>query len=361
LPGDEVTEAIAMLEKMNVTFETGRCLGENLDAEKLEREWDAVLLAMGLGSALRLGIAGEELPGVYQGLDLLRDIRCGKNPEIGQSVIVIGGGNTAIDAAVSCRRLGAREVTMICLEEKGQMPAFPSEIADALEEGVKIKNGYGPREFIRHTDELLRVGLSRCLRLFDEEGRFQPVLDASCELSPPAHSIVVAIGQKLRPAGIPADLFGPAASRLQADSRTLQTKRRKVFAAGDIVAGPSSVIEAMAQGREAAISIDRLLAGDTLEWGRVYAEGTCVTHFRIDHKGAIVRSRAALPRLPTSSRNIRDEIEKTMDAKTAREEAERCLSCGHPGEVNQTCWYCLPCEIECPAEALEVRIPYLVR
>jgi formate dehydrogenase major subunit len=125
--------------------------------------------------------------------------------------------------------------------------------------------------------------------------------------------------------------------------------------------GPQSVIETMAQGREAAISIDRFLRGETLRWGRAYWEGTCITDFPIDRSGAIVRPRAVLPRLPVESRKAHTEVEKTLGSKEAREEAERCLNCGRPGEVNQTCWYCLPCEIECPVDALEVRLPYLVR
>jgi NAD-dependent dihydropyrimidine dehydrogenase PreA subunit len=117
----------------------------------------------------------------------------------------------------------------------------------------------------------------------------------------------------------------------------------------------------MAQGREAAVSIDRFLSGETLRWGRAYWDGTSITEFPIDRSGAVARPRAVLPRLPMGRRDLRMEVEKPLDSKAAREEAERCLNCGRPGEFNQTCWYCLPCEIECPVEALEVRIPYLVR
>jgi len=146
-----------------------------------------------------------------------------------------------------------------------------------------------------------------------------------------------------------------------ADPLTLQTRRPKVFAAGDVVSGPGSVIEAMAKGREAAISMDRFLSGETLRWGRAYGNGATLTEFPIDRSNAIQRPRAILTRLPFKERGIRTEVEKTLDAKAAQEEAERCLNCGKPAEVNQTCWYCLPCEIECPVDALEVRLPYLVR
>jgi len=361
LPGAEISYAVGMLEKMKVRFHTGHALGKEMETERLEREWDALLLATGGGSALALKIPGEDLPGVYQGLDLLRQVREGKTPPLGKSAIVIGGGNTAVDAALTCRKLGAEEVHIICLEERSQMPAFAAEVEEALEEGIKIQNGWGPRTILPHGQGGLRLELSRCLSIFDKEGRFSPRLDNFRGLSPSAESVIVAIGQKADLSGLPGDLQGASGGNPMADPLTLQTSRDKIFAAGDLVTGPRSVIEAMAQGREAAISIDRFLQGETLRWGRAYWDGTCITDFPIDRSGAIVRPRAVLPRLPVQSRDTHQEVEKTLGTKEAREEAERCLNCGRPGEVNRTCWYCLPCEIECPVDALEVRLPYLVR
>lgn len=171
----------------------------------------------------------------------------------------------------------------------------------------------------------------------------------------------MAIGQSPDFTGLPGELQVSTKASPMADPLSLQTRRPKIFAAGDIAFGPQSVIEAMGQGREAAISVDRFLAGETLKWGRAYGDGTCITDFPIDRSGAVVRPRATLTRLPIQLRDVRTEVEKTLEMKDARAEAERCLNCGRPGEFNQTCWYCLPCEIECPAEALEVRLPYLVR
>jgi NADPH-dependent glutamate synthase beta subunit-like oxidoreductase len=361
LPTAEITHAIRMLEKMKVWFQTGRSLGGELDVEKMEREWDCLLLAYGAGSALPLNIPGQDFPGVYQGLDLLRQVRDSKKPNLGKSAIVIGGGNTAVDAALTCRKLGAEEVHIICLEERSQMPAFSAEVEEAVEEGIKIQNGWGPRKILQHGKGSLRLELSRCLRIFDGEGRFSPHLDDFCGLSPSAESIIVAIGQQTDLSLLPREIQASARSNPMADLLTLQTRREKIFAAGDLVSGPRSVIEAMAQGREAAVSIDRFLRGEALRWGRAYWDGTCITDFPIDRSGAIVRPRASLPRLAVHSRDAHHEVEKTLGGKEAREEAERCLNCGLPGEVNRTCWYCLPCEIECPVDALEVRLPYLVR
>ena len=266
-----------------------------------------------------------------------------------------------MDSALTCRKLGAEEVSIICLEERSQMPAFPAEVEEALEEGIKIQDCWGPRRIVRNGCGNLAVDLSRCLAVFDEQGRFCPALEKDCRHSPSAESIVVAIGQKPEGAKLSGEIQEAGSSGEVADPLTLQTRRSQIFAAGDLVSGPKSVIEAMAQGREAAVSIGRFLAGETLRWGRDYGDGTCITEFPIDRSGAVARPRAVLPRLPVRSRDITTEVEKTLDLKAAREEAERCLNCGRPGEFNQTCWYCLPCEIECPVEALEVRIPYLVR
>ena len=238
---------------------------------------------------------------------------------------------------------------------------YAGTLEEALEEGIKIQNGWGPRKIFPHGEGALRLELSRCLRLFDGEGRFSPELDDFRGLSPSAESVVVAIGQQPDLSFLPEDLRSFSRANPLADPLTLQTRRPKVFAAGDLVSGPRSVIEAMAQGKEAAVSIDRFLLGETLRWGRAYWDGTCITEFPIDRSGAVMRGRANLLRLPVESRTAREEVEGTLSPADARREAERCLNCGRPGEVNRTCWYCLPCEIECPVDALEVRIPYLVR
>jgi NADPH-dependent glutamate synthase beta subunit-like oxidoreductase len=359
LPTAEVERSIRMLEQMRIAFQAGRALGKELDVEKLEREWDAVLLATGGGPAAKLDIPGEDLPGMYEGLALLRTVREGHAIALGERLVVIGGGNTAVDVALTCRKLG-REVSLVCLEARHQMPAFKVEVEEALEESITIRNGWGPRRILRNGTRGLTIELSRCLSVFDEAGRFAPHLDEAVGLSLTAESVVVAIGQRRDSCGWPTDLRASNGDGVT-DPLTMQTRRSKIFAAGDAVTGPRSVIEAMAQGREAAVSIHRLLSGETLRWGRPYWDGICITGFPIDTSSAVARPRAVLPRLPIPARNLRAEVEKTIDRKTAKAEAERCLNCGRPAEVNQTCWYCLPCEIECPADALKVRLPYLIR
>jgi len=318
-----------MLERMKVVFQTGRSLGKDLDLEKLERQWDGLLLATGGGPALRLGVPGENLPGVCQGLDLLRQVREEQTPRIGRSVLIIGGGNTAVDAALTCRKLGAQEVNIICLEERGEMPAFPAEIEEALEEGVRIQDGLGPAAYRPERERKLTVDLSRCLTVFDEQGRFCPSLEETC--SP--FSLRGNHRRSDRPEtrkGQPAG--GNSRPRLiRADRRPVDSSDpapQNLCRRGICFPAPGPVIEAMAQGREAAVSIDRFLSGETLHWGRAYWDGTCITEFPIDRSGAVARRRAVLPRLPVRGRDIRTEVEKTLDLKAARKRRSAVSTAG---------------------------------
>lgn len=361
LPDEEVNHAIQMLEKMGVVFQTGTTLGKDLEMGKLEREWDAVFLAVGAGPSANLHIPGENLDGVYFGLDLLRSARKGKAPELGASAIVIGGGNSAVDSALTCKRLGVGEVTIVCLEEKDQMPAFQSELQDAYEENISVQNCWGPKKIARQEIGQLTVELSRCLGLFDSKGNFSPTLENACGLAPAADSVVIAIGQQFQQPFQYPDLLDVGGKRLHADPVTFQTARERIFAGGDAVLGPRNVVEAMASGREAAISINRLLQNENLGWGRKYWDGAYITSFPVDHSRAAPQKRKSLPCLAVEVRNIHSEIEQTMSPEDARIEAQRCLNCGFPAEVNKTCWSCLPCEVECPVDALKVQMPYLIR
>jgi NADPH-dependent glutamate synthase beta subunit-like oxidoreductase len=358
LPAAEVASCVRMLSAMGIEFRTEVRLGKELDPERLESDWDAVLLAIGGGGSAKLNIPGENLPGVHHGIELLRKVREGHSVNIGKSVLVIGGGNSAVDAALVCRKIGADDIRIICLEDKMQMPAFRMEVAEALEEGIKIVDSRGPARIIRDDGGQLTIEMSRCIRVYDDQGRFCPEFDNTCELSPSADSIVVAIGQRRDASVLPAALRERGCL---ADPLTLQTDRPKIFMAGDGLTGPSSVIDAMAQGREAAVSIDRFLSCETLRWGRGFWRGAYTSDFPVRKEKVVNRPQTVLARLPVEDRTLNSEIEKTMDRKTARAEAERCLGCGHPAEFSQTCWYCLPCEIDCPVDALEVRMPYLVR
>jgi NADPH-dependent glutamate synthase beta subunit-like oxidoreductase len=361
LPAETLQRTVAALEEMGVRFQTGRKVGKELALERLEGEADAVVLALGAGLPKRLALAGADPGRVIQGLDLLRKVREGDPPALGRSALVIGGGNSAVDAALTCRRMGVTEVRMVCLEERSQMPAFALELAEAREEGVVIENGWGPTGLTPQEDGRVEIAFSRCLSLFDASGRFSPALERTCGLRFSADVVVTAVGQEVDGAGMPASLLDAATKRLAADPLTRQSPaREEIFACGDGQSGAGSVVESMASGREAAVSVDRFLRGEGLRWGRGDGGG-CMKEYEVDRSRLKGGKRGKLDRLAPAERTLQREVEQTLSGEEALREAERCLSCGRAAEVNRTCWYCLPCEIECPVKALEVRMPYLVR
>jgi NADPH-dependent glutamate synthase beta subunit-like oxidoreductase len=361
LPPGEVEQAVDMLSKMGVAFRTGTALGRDVDLKRLESDHGAVVVAIGMGGSRALDVPGQE-EGVVQGLDLLRQVKEGGRPVPGRSAVVIGGGNTAVDTALTCRLLGSEEVRVVSLEDRHEMPAFPIEVEAASELGVTFEHRWGPRRFRRNSDGRVLVQLSRCLSLVDLEGRFDPRLEEACGLELKTDTVLLAVGQEPQSGGLPAELLHPATGLLDVDPLTLQClSRPKVFACGDCSTGPKSVVEAMASGREAALSADRLLRGDGLRWGRGFWSGSNLREFESDRDRAVGGPRGRLEKLGAAERTLSAEVERVLTPDQAKREAERCLSCGRAAEINRTCWYCLPCEIECPTQALEVRMPYLVR
>lgn len=354
LPVEILDRELGVLETLGVRLQCGVRVGREHSLEMLEREFDAVILATGQGPDRRLGIEGEDLAGVHYALDLLRAAKTGRAGRMGGRVVIIGGGNAAVDAAQTVLRLGAGQVTLVSLESREEMPAFAHDVAQAAAEGVLLEPSWGPVRFSSFDGRVNAVELKRCLNVFDAAGRFSPSFDACQTSLLEADAVVVAIGQTggTLEMGIRGDL--------RADPLTLQTERPKVFLAGDCHGGPSSVIRAMGSGRQAAVSVERFLMGEHLRFNRTYA-GPVVTDFEISLEGAVDRDRIQPPLRRFRGEGDFAELEEPYSAEQARREAERCYSCGRPEGRYRTCWFCLPCEVVCPEKALWVEIPYLLR
>jgi len=357
LPGEVLQRELNFLEALKVDFQANRILGKDLDFEKLEREFAAVLLAVGAYGVMKLDIPGEEGPGVIPALQFMKQVRERPFPESGERVIVIGGGNAAVDAAQTALRLGAKKVTLICLEKKEEMPAFPWSIGEAEEEGVNILSGWGPQRIRRVGSKVAGVSFKKCVSVFNSQRCFCPSYDEKNTMDLPADSVIVAVGQKPEMPWVNSSLRDE--SGMACDPLTLQTTREKIFIAGDFVAGPKTIVEAMSQGKEAAVSIQRLLQGEDLKYGR-NNKAPFELQFEPDLSRAKTRLRIPMPSLPLSQRKGFQEVARGYSREEAVAEAERCLHCGVPFGL-RTCWFCLPCEIECPEKALYVEIPYLLR
>ena len=352
LPRAVLDEEIARVADLGVEMRLGQRVGTDVQFDDLRRDFDAVVLAVGAHLSERLSSQGEGLEGIYYGTDFLRRHHLGETPPVGERVVVLGGGNVAVDAALVARRLGGRDVRLVCLESREQMPAFAWETEQALAEGILLTCGWGPKHILPDGNRVGSVHVRRCASVLDETGRFAPRFDDSTERVLPADTLIIAIGQSpdLSFLGEAAgfDLF--TGTTLRVDPLTLATRLPGVFAGGDMVTGPASVVEAMAAGQKAAESIDRQVRGRDLRTGREDASAQAevavpdVEQATVDAAGPPAVGAGAL-----------------IDADVARREAQRCLRCGYAYEHYGECWYCLPCEIECPTEALELKLPFLVR
>jgi heterodisulfide reductase subunit A len=346
LPKDVLQKEINHIIKLGVEIRLNSRAGRDFTVEKLfEEGYRAVFLATGTHRAYRLNIQGEDAEGVLFGVDFLREINLGKEVRVGKKVIVIGGGNVAIDVARSAKRKGAEEVDIFCLEKRNEMPAWERDISEALDEGIHIHNSWGPNRIITEGNRAVAVEFKLCTSVFDERGRFSPKYDESINDIHGADTIIVAIGQGPDLSGIEGieGLQITHRGTVEVDPVTLATQRPGVFAGGDLCTGTALAIDAVAAGKEAAISIDRYLRGESLTEGRGKSrKGTDWSEIPPDLKK---EPRISSPEIPVSERIDFREVELQLMEDNARKEASRCLSCG-------VCSECLSCEKECKANAI---------
>ena len=351
LPREVLERDIADIAASGFDVKTGMALGRDFTLDDLRKQgFQAVFLSIGCTRPAALArstdgtpMRGTDLEGVLLGLDFLRDVKLGRGPKLDGKVVVIGGGNVAIDVAMTARRQGAREVEIVCLERREEMPAHPWEIADAEEEGVRINPAWGPKEIAGRDGKVSGLKLQRCRAVFDEQGRFAPRFgDELSETD--ADYVIIAIGQRSDFSFLKDDdpLWDPSHRFIQAHPVTLQTNVDWVFAGGDMVTGPASVVEAVAHGHEAAESIDRYLRGVDLAEGRKPPE---IEPSPKPDRPFPKRPRAVPERLPPDRRQGYVEIERTLSEEEAVAEAQRCLACG-------ICSECLQCAAACSAEAI---------
>ena len=345
LPKAELDKEIEVIEKLGVDIRTGVEFGKDITLKSLEKDgYKSLFMATGLHGSRGLGVKGEDMEGILKCTDFLRDAALGKAKKLTGKVMVIGGGNVAIDVALTAKRLGADDVTMVCLEKRDEMPAWDYEIEEALEEGVNIVNSLGPLRFLGENSTANEVEFQECTSVFDENGRFSPQYDDCVLTSYEADTIIVAIGQmgELDYADKEGIALTPPGG-LEADPVTLQTPIDWVFAGGDAFYGPKSVVDAIASGKEAAESMHRFINGQDLAEGR---EKTW--DFEKPDIMDVPRLRREKPPIISLEEREGNFKEITMGlAKEAIErEAARCLSCG-------ICSECYQCVDACLAEAID--------
>ncbi|RJR53400.1 MAG: FAD-binding protein, partial [Desulfobacteraceae bacterium] len=253
LPPEILERDVSGIRALGVDFRTGTAVGKDISAEEIQNGFDAVFIAVGAHASRKLGIPGEECRGVIHGIDFLRKHSLGLETGLGKRVAIVGGGNTAIDAARTALRLGASKVTILYRRSREEMPADPTEIAAALEEGVEFQYRCAPVRVLMEKGDMTGV---ECIRMRpgdpDESGRPYPVPVEGSEFTVGADTLIPAVSQSadLRLAR-QLGLETTRRSTIAADEVTLATSCPGVFAGGDVVLGPSSVIDAIAQGKRA--------------------------------------------------------------------------------------------------------------
>jgi len=350
LPRDILDKDIEIVTNLGVELKLNARLGGDFTVDSLMADgYDAVFLGLGAHKGIELGIPGEDLDGVFQGVDFLRELNLTGTTSVGKKIGIIGGGNVAIDVARSAVRLGADEVTIFYRRTRKEMPAWEEEICAAEEEGAKIIYLAAPRKVM---EENRKVSALRVLKMElgepDSSGRRRPVPIPGSDYDIEIDQLIPAIGQVPDLGAIEklADLKISKWNTTQVNPLTLETDRKGVFAGGDVQTGPGVAIGAIAAGMEAAKSIVRYLTGKDMEKGRLLpmVENP---EFRPVAENIKTEHRYKMPELAVEKRqgNFK-EVELGYDEKQGKKEAARCLNCGD-------CSECMQCVDACLAHAVD--------
>jgi formate dehydrogenase major subunit len=338
LPQDVLDQEIGRITELGVTIEVNRRLGRDFTVQSLKDEgYHAIFLAIGAHQSTKMQVPGEELKGVLPGIEFLGAVAAGKSVELGERVAVVGGGNTAIDAARTAVRLGAKDVTIVYRRSRSEMPASPWEIEEAEEEGVRLKFLAAP---VRVLEADGRVAGLECIQMAlgepDASGRRRPEPVAGSEFILAVDTVIAAIGQRPEAGSLASEteLRTARSGAIIVEDGSWRTDMKGVFAGGDCVSGAATAVEAIAAGRKAAASIHGFLTGETVEEEKkalyFHRRGELkelAGKFEFAH--AEQKPREQMPKIPLDARlRSFQEIELGFSEEAVRREAARCLECG---------------------------------
>ncbi len=359
LEKEVVNAEIEILRELGVDFKTCVEVGKDITLKELRSEgYEAFYLAIGAQAGRRLNVEGEDAEGVLTGVDFLRNVNLGNDVMLHGKTIVIGGGNVAIDVARTAARVGADKVAMFCLESREQMPALGEEIDETLSEGIAINNSWGPKRIITSNGKVTGVEFKKCISVFDANGRFNPSYDETNTQIIDADHVLLSIGQAIDWSDLAAGSkleFNPNGT-VKADSFTYQTAEPDIFAGGDAFTGPRFAIDAIAAGKQGAISIHRYVQpGQSLIIGRDRREYKALDKENLELDSYDRQPRQSTPHIDGAlSKETFKDLRKTFTLEQVKKETERCLSCGATVVDEFLCVGCGACTTRCKFDAISL-------
>ena len=359
LEKDLLAAEIDVIRELGVEIRCGVEIGKDITIEELrEQGYRGFYVAIGCQRGRKPGITGENAKGAYAAVDFLREAGAKESFALEGDVVVVGGGNVAIDAARISSRCVDAKISMFCLEQRENMPASKEEIAEALEEGIELNCGWGPKEVLEEDGKVAGVVFKKCIRVLDEQGRFSPEYDEEQTVTIPCKHVIFSVGQAIEWGNMldNLDLKRRPNGGALADKLTYQTSEPDIFVGGDVYTGPRFAIDAIAAGREGAISLHRYVHENcTLTIGRNRRD-----FVELDKNNISVES------YDTSKRQIPAKADEKAQAATFRDlshslteeqvkaETSRCLSCGASVVDPNKCIGCGVCTTKCVFDAIHL-------
>ena len=329
LPRETFDRDLKHIQETGVEFKTNTIVGQDLTIEDLQQQYEAIFISIGAQQAKKLSLEGMGLRGVLWGLEFLKDVTQGTEVQIEKRVLVIGGGGVAMDVALTALRLGANEVQIACLESREEMPAHEWEIQEVIDENITLHCSWGPKKIIGTKEQVKKVELVWCTDVFDEKGRFNPTFDEATREIIETDMVIMAIGQNpdLSLLGAETSVQISPSGLINVNDSDLSSSVKGIFAGGEVIKGPLSVVEAIEMGRKAASSIDRYLGGSG-NIDEALIEIDTPNPWLGREEDFFDRSRVQMPCLPLTDRmSSFNEIELGLNENMAMEEAKRCLRC----------------------------------
>jgi formate dehydrogenase beta subunit len=337
LPRSVLEKDLEHILSIGIDVQTDKVIGEHLSLENLkEQGYNAILLTIGAQNTKKLNLEGLNLPNILWGLEFLKKVNLGEDIQVPDNVIVIGGGNVAIDVALTVKRLGARNVQLACLECREEMPAHDWEIQKAIDEGVLLDCSWGPKRIIDKNGEISEVELIHCDSVYDNNNVFAPIFDDTNTKSIKSEMVILAIGQipDLSLLGSETKINITPSGLIQVKEASLETNILGLFAGGEVINSPSSVVDAIGMGRRVASSIDKYLGGNG-QIDDIFIEPDIPSANLGRDEDFYDKARIKMPLLSLEQRQSSfDEIELGFDENLALEEANRCLRCDLRFEIS---------------------------